>query len=272
MSRKLTHEEFIDKIEDLRNGEYELLSKYDGNNKIIDGKKVHCTIKVKHVKCGYVWKPTVSNFAGSKHKKGTRCPMCQHPSAKRELDWVIEKVNKLTMGEYTLLSTEYNSNKEKLHFRHNNEECDNHKFMMTSNDFINADQRCPKCAELAKESKYVKFIRKFLKKNNIIFETQKTFDGCKNKKLLPFDFFLPDYNLLIEYDGVQHKYAWDNNQDKLSDTKRNDNIKNEYVKNNQDLSLLRISCKLEILAEVMNDIFILEDSTTIERYNLFYIE
>ena len=40
-------------------------------------------------------------------------------------------------------------------------------------------------------------------KNNIKFETQKTFDGLlseKNKKL-KFDFYLNNFNILIEFDG-----------------------------------------------------------------------
>ena len=33
---------------------------------------------------------------------------------------------------------------------------------------------------------------------------QKTFPWCKNKKLLPFDFFIENLNLIIELDGLQH--------------------------------------------------------------------
>ncbi len=44
----------------------------------------------------------------------------------------------------------------------------------------------------------------------IQFVKEKKFEDCKNSKVgrycrrLPFDFYLPDYNLLIEYDGEQH--------------------------------------------------------------------
>jgi hypothetical protein len=47
-------------------------------------------------------------------------------------------------------------------------------------------------------------IKNFLLNNNIYFESEKLFNGCSYTNLLPFDFFLPNYNLLIEYDGEHH--------------------------------------------------------------------
>ena len=46
-----------------------------------------------------------------------------------------------------------------------------------------------------------------LEENNIEYEYQKSFDGCRfpeTNAIAKFDFYLPDYNLLIEYDGQQH--------------------------------------------------------------------
>lgn len=36
------------------------------------------------------------------------------------------------------------------------------------------------------------------------FEFQKRFSECRNKKPLPFDFYLPEFNCCIEYQGKQH--------------------------------------------------------------------
>ena len=50
-------------------------------------------------------------------------------------------------------------------------------------------------------------IRSILLENKIIFETEKTFQDCyyPNTGGIPrFDFYLPEYNLLIEFDGKQH--------------------------------------------------------------------
>ena len=54
-------------------------------------------------------------------------------------------------------------------------------------------------------SKGEETINKILSQNNIIFETQKTFDTCRgeSKRLLRFDFFINN-QYLLEYDGSQH--------------------------------------------------------------------
>ena len=46
-----------------------------------------------------------------------------------------------------------------------------------------------------------------LTKNHIKFETQKTFDWLKFKQPLRLDFYLPEYNIAIECQGVQHFYS-----------------------------------------------------------------
>jgi len=47
-----------------------------------------------------------------------------------------------------------------------------------------------------------------LERHNINFETQKQFDNCKYIKNLYFDFYLPNYNLCIEYDGKVSKNSF----------------------------------------------------------------
>ena len=56
------------------------------------------------------------------------------------------------------------------------------------------------------KSKGELLIKDFLIKNNIEFKKQKTFDGLRgvgNGKL-SYDFYLPQHNLLIEFQGIQH--------------------------------------------------------------------
>jgi len=52
------------------------------------------------------------------------------------------------------------------------------------------------------ESKGERKIKIFLKDNNIKFISQKRFNNCRNKYTLPFDFYLPEYNICIEYNGI----------------------------------------------------------------------
>lgn len=56
-------------------------------------------------------------------------------------------------------------------------------------------------------SKGEELISQILKEHNIDFIPQKTFDnltGISGKKKLSFDFYIPEFNLLIEYQGEQH--------------------------------------------------------------------
>lgn len=57
--------------------------------------------------------------------------------------------------------------------------------------------RCPQCTASSGE----KIVRDWLETNKINFVFQKTFDDCKDKRVLPFDFYLLDKNIIIEYDG-----------------------------------------------------------------------
>lgn len=90
-------------------------------------------------------------------------------------------------------------------------------------------------------SKGEELIQKILQKNHVNFERQKRFDTCKDKKPLPFDFYLPNYNTLIEYDGEQHfglgRFWGDKNY--YNELKIHDNIKNQWCKENNIL-LIRI--------------------------------
>jgi hypothetical protein len=94
-----------------------------------------------------------------------------------------------------------------------------------------------------------KRIYNYLMKKNIEFECEKTFDGCKNIMPLRFDFYLPSYNLLIEFDGEQHfkigNFAdtLEENERKFKNCKKNDEIKTKYCQDN-DITLLRLHYSL----------------------------
>jgi len=95
---------------------------------------------------------------------------------------------------------------------------------------------CPKC----NRSKGEYLIENFLLKNNINFYTQFMFEDCRLINPLKFDFYLYDYNICIEFDGVQH-YAKDNSESYFYDEtiKIRDGIKTDYCKSN-NIKLIRI--------------------------------
>ena len=77
------------------------------------------------------------------------------------------------------------------------------------------------------------------------------FDKCKDIRKLKFDFFLPDYNVCIEFDGEQHFKICEWGEKKLKDSIKKDGIKNSFCENN-NIKLLRISYK-DIIYEKINN-------------------
>jgi len=115
--------------------------------------------------------------------------------------------------------------------------CSNSYFTQISNR-TQKDSSCPKCCE----SKGEKSISKWLTDNGIKNIQEFRFENCRDKRPLPFDFYLPDYNVCIEYDGEQHHTTRTNffgGKEKLEELKRRDKIKTKYCKDN-DMFLLRI--------------------------------
>jgi very-short-patch-repair endonuclease len=96
---------------------------------------------------------------------------------------------------------------------------------------------CPSC----NESKGEKLIAKYLDNKKIKYHREYKFDDCKNIGLLKFDFYLPEHNLCIEYDGRQHFESIDIFGGDIEFEKRkiNDKIKNNFCINSK-IELLRI--------------------------------
>jgi hypothetical protein len=105
-------------------------------------------------------------------------------------------------------------------------------------------QGCAKCSFSKGEDK----ISKFLDKNNIIYTTQKTYNKLKSingGRCLRFDFYLPEFNLCIEYDGIQHyQYTprFHKNIECFYKLQLNDLLKTDYCVKNK-IDLIRIGYK-----------------------------
>lgn len=118
-------------------------------------------------------------------------------------------------------------------------ECECGKFYKSCIDYIReGNYRCPECSKSM--SKGEQEVKKTLENIGIKFIAQYKFPDCKDKKCLSFDFYLPDYNICIEYDGEQHfsKCSFQT-QEKFEDGIKRDKIKENYCKNN-NIKLIRI--------------------------------
>lgn len=125
---------------------------------------------------------------------------------------------------------------------------------------------CPLCTESTGE----RVIRVYLEKNSILYEYQKTFKECKNKYVLPFDFYLPDHDICLEFDGSQHirPNSFFGGEIAFNKTKINDNIKTNFCKNNR-ITLIRLNNKKTIEDTLNNKIFKYEKLTQLDKNRKF---
>jgi len=169
----------------------------------------------------------------------------------------LEKSKKIHGDKYDYSLVEYINNKTKVKII-----CSEHGVFQTRPDnHIGSKSGCPKCVLLdnnsfikkskeihkkygcyfCKESQGERKISLLLEEIKIKYIRQKAFDGCKNKQKLQFDFYLPDYNICIEFDGIQHYKPIDyfGGKEQLVKIKKNDKIKEEYCQK-YNIRLIRI--------------------------------
>ena len=230
---KLTLKEFIKKANEVHGeGRYDYSEVVYKNNKT----KV-CIICHNHEE------PFRFRQKPNDHIQGHGCPKCARKLRSEiqhmPLEEFIERARKIHGDKYDYSKVIYINKNTKVIII-----CPIHgKFKQSPDKHLN-DRGCPKC----NKNKGEEAIRKFLNEKEIEFEEQKKFKGCKYKQLLKFDFYLPRYNLCIEFDGSPHfkKINWNGRmtdeemEENLKSNQHRDQIKNEYCKNN-GINLLRFN-------------------------------
>jgi len=176
------------------------------------------------------------------------CPKCKFDmlanlSRSNKNDF-IKKAVKIHGNKYNYSLVEYKNTDTKVKII-----CSKHGEFLQSPHKHLMKRGCPKCKSSKGEIK----IRNFLEENGIKYEEQKRFKECRDIKSLPFDFYLLEYNTLIEYDGELHfeKSRRRNGQEKLTKTILHDIIKDKFCENN-NINLIRISY-LEDIKEILNE-------------------
>jgi len=226
---KKTTEIFINKANIVHNNKYD----YSETNYI------SANIKVK-IKC-----PIHGIFEQipNSHLRTNGCSLCS--GSKTNINFFIEKANIIHNNKYDYSKTEYISSNKKLKII-----CPIHgEFLQTPHSHLSGNG-CSICSSSRGELT----IKNFLAKNNFNFEQQKKFDDCKNKQKLSFDFYLNNYNVLIEFDGRQHFMAINffGGEKGLKLRQANDKIKNDYCKK-KNIRLIRISYKVKNIEEYLEN-------------------
>ena len=166
------------------------------------------------------------------------CKYCADEIRGNKLKYNTEELLKIisSKNNNTLLNPEeyIGSNERNLKIKCGS--CGN-VFIQSLNNYkrANLTGKCPDCNEIS-YGEYL--IASYLNKYRISYNRWHPFPDCRDKQPLPFDFYLEEYNLCIEYDGEQHfypKFGIDN----FVMTKLHDAMKNQYCKWN-NIDLLRI--------------------------------
>lgn len=231
MAKRLTYDEILEKTKDT---DFQIIEAFQPKN-------VHIEVKVICKKCKTVHMKRLNsllhnygcNFCNKKHRTVK--------SFKEELktdfydDFILVKHGK----ESDIILT-----RDKVNLVHR--ECGN-QFEIKLHCFVTNNQRCPICRRSGKsvneKSNGVKEIEKVLTLLDLKFQNEYSFDDLRGNgnKRLPFDIYVKDLNLLIEYDGLQHFQPIDyyGGEERFVRCQELDNIKNSWCVK-KDISLIRI--------------------------------
>jgi hypothetical protein len=181
---------------------------------------------IKHIcEFGHTWDVTPNAILS-----GAGCPICSR-KIKKTMTMYLEELNSKNitikpLEEYILAKTPI------LHI------CEyGHKWYITP-DHVLRGIGCPIC----NQSKGENVIKEFFDLSNIYYIPQKEFEGLVGLKggNLSYDFYLPDYNLLIEYQGQYHDGTVNNQtQKQFKKQQEHDKRKREYA-NKYNIKLLEI--------------------------------
>ena len=174
----------------------------------------------------------------------------EHLDKKRPCGCPYCSFNRKTYKEFIDLANELHNFKYQYNLEYTDEKfiytdqkieiiCPIHgSFFQRAYNHIYTDERtkvpngCPKCkTHSLTEIK----IEEFLNSLKIKFSIQKAFNGCIYKNPLKFDFYLPDYNLCIEYQGEQHYKSvqyW-GGEEAFKKVQIRDQIKKDYCLENE---------------------------------------
>ena len=178
---KKSNEEFIDEVRRLSNNTMYFNGKYTNNKTPLE---FHCKI------CRHTWMLRPDKFL-----YGRRCPKCANMRRTKTDSTFKKEVYNSVGDEYYFLDNYVNSY-TKIRVKHN---ICNRVYYVSPHNFLDMKNRCPFCSH----SKGEICIVDWLYKHNIKYMREWRPVWIKPKRYR-YDFYLPKYNLIIEYHGIQH--------------------------------------------------------------------
>lgn len=248
--RKLSQSEFQAKSFEVHKGKYHCLDNYDG------GKRKLRFLCKEHGE--------FSQTAGA-HLSGQGCPVCAYKTRQESTrlthEEFLRRSREVHGDKYECLDT-YVNDSTKLTFV-----CKLHgQFKSAPMNYMRQGQGCPSCCESNGEKLIDQYLRSKGFLSSVDYFREHRFDDCRKKRTLPFDFYIPAMNLIIEYDGALHFMPAHNGafggEEGLKQRQENDRIKNEYCTRN-NIKLVRIPYTHYDQVETILD-FVLEDLKQLE--------
>ena len=192
----------------------------------VNYKHTHKNVKIICKKHSLEFEVTPSNFFGNIHN----CPECFkeiNQNIRLSLEEFVKECREIHKDLYDYSIAEYSGITNKV----DNIICKKHGPFSQVGYAHKRGQGCPNCST----SKGELSVKSYLEENSIKFEQQKTFDGCVYKGLLKFDFYLPDSNTCIEFQGRQHFECVDyfGGEDGFTEIQIRDKIKQDFCRSNQ---------------------------------------
>jgi len=181
---------------------------------------------------------------------GHGCPECTYETIRKSTEEFINQSILIHNNKYNYSNVgEFKTNKDKVKII-----CPKHGVFKQKVLCHTQGQGCPICKETSGEQQ----IRSFLEKQYINFVAQHKFNDCRNIKQLSFDFYLPNHNVCIEYQGKQHYIPINffGGEKAFKGQQKRDKIKREYCLNN-NISLLEIKYNEDINEKLLNWISII---------------
>ena len=182
-----------------------------------------------------------------KHLKGQGCPICAK-NKKFDTNQFIKRVRKIYGDRYDYSLVDYKNANTKVKII-----CPIHGIFERTPRSHWEGKGCPICAKTTSNGENL--VLEYLKKNNIKFVYQKKFEDLKDKKPLSYDFYLPEHNLLIEYNGEQHyrENSFNKTRKDFLLQKHHDWMKRKYAQD-KEINLLTITYKDDILLRLRKEI------------------
>ncbi len=178
------------------------------------------------------------------HSNGSGCEKCHDRTFNRKnLEDHLGNFPEFQKEQYEYLDIHYNYQDTNSTFLEIKCKKRNHIFFQNLSNHKNGSG-CPDCNNIDNKSKGINRISILLEQLNYNFSYEKVFGNCKNLNAthnLRFDIFIEELNCCIEFDGPQHFKPVDlfGGIESFEKTKENDQIKNEYCKQN-NIHLVRI--------------------------------